>query len=170
MWVSYPHEYDARMELKRCCKCHLWQGLDQFGPNKSKTSGLQDYCRDCGKEYQRAHYLKTPEKNPARNATRMRVLKRNMEFLWHYLAEHPCVDCGEADPIVLEFDHVRGEKLYAVSVVASRGFSIEMVVEEIAKCEVRCCNCHRRQTAERGNWYARIDRTILAMEDLEESA
>lgn len=67
-----------------------------------------------------------------------------------YLATHPCVDCGEADPIVLEFDH-RGDKRFEIGSAVKRGRGIKRIAEEMAKCDVRCANCHRRKTyAERG--------------------
>lgn len=67
-----------------------------------------------------------------------------------YLAAHPCVDCGEDDPIVLEFDH-RGDKLFNVGEAARLGYGVPRIMAEIAKCDVRCANCHRRKTyAERG--------------------
>ena len=64
-----------------------------------------------------------------------------------FLIEQACVDCGEADPIVLEFDHVRGTKQDNVSTLIGRAFSWKRILEEVAKCEVRCANCHRRKTA-----------------------
>ncbi len=74
-----------------------------------------------------------------------------------YLASHPCLDCGEADPIVLQFDHVRGEKSFVISRAPEMRVRLEKVVEEIAKCEVRCANCHTRKTArDRGWWKDKI--------------
>ena len=64
---------------------------------------------------------------------------------------NPCIDCGESDPTVLEFDHL-GDKLKELSVLAASGASVKALRAEIAKCEVVCCNCHRRRTAHRGNW------------------
>lgn len=32
----------------------------------------------------------------------------------------------------------------------------DKVLEEIAKCEIRCANCHRIATAERGNWWINV--------------
>ena len=63
-----------------------------------------------------------------------------------YLKTHPCVDCGEHDPIVLEFDHVRGTKINCVSVGVKDSWSVEKLTEEINKCEVRCANCHKIMT------------------------
>ena len=68
-----------------------------------------------------------------------------------HLRHHPCVDCGEADPVVLEFDHL-GEKTASVAELVSRTASVTAVDAEIAGCEVVCANCHRRRTATRGRW------------------
>ena len=72
---------------------------------------------------------------------------RNRRFVWEYLSCHPCVDCGESDPVVLEFDHVRGTKRQSVSTAAGEGWSLSKLAKEIAKGDIRCANCHRRKTA-----------------------
>ena len=59
--------------------------------------------------------------------------------MWDYLKKHPCVDCGEKNPIVLEFDHLR-DKLIEVSRLVQYT-SINKVQSEIEKCEIRCANC-----------------------------
>lgn len=69
-----------------------------------------------------------------------------VEFLADYKRTHPCVDCGEDDPIVLDFDHVKGKKKMSLCQMKSAGMSLRLIEEEIAKCEVRCSNCHRRVT------------------------
>jgi hypothetical protein len=73
--------------------------------------------------------------------------------LYEYLENHPCVDCREGDPVVLEFDHVRGVKSYNVSAMGWLMLSWTSLLKEIEKCEVRCANCHRRKTAERLSTY-----------------
>ena len=80
---------------------------------------------------------------------------RNLAHIYAHLSTHGCVDCGERDIVVLDFDHVRGEKRESVARLASNGHSLTTVAAEIAKCEVRCANCHRRRTGEaRGHWRA----------------
>lgn len=71
-----------------------------------------------------------------------------------YLATHPCVDCGEKDVRVLEFDHL-GNKLREVSAML-HNFTLEKVKTEIAKCQVLCVNCHRRKTAVERRYYTDI--------------
>ena len=94
----------------------------------------------------RRHYEKNRDviKRKAKEnsrATRERVGK----WLLDYLRDHPCIDCGEADPIVLEFDHQRDKK-FAIGSATSKGVALSTVVAEVEKCEVRCANCHRRKT------------------------
>jgi hypothetical protein len=78
---------------------------------------------------------------------RITYRKRIRAFLVAYLVGHPCVDCGESDPVVLEFDHVRGTKVAAISSFVRNMASMNRILAEIAKCDVRCANCHRRRTA-----------------------
>ncbi len=77
--------------------------------------------------------------------------QRNREYVWQYLLEHPCVDCGFSDPRALQFDHVRGKKDVAISVMVSRVASMERLIAEIEKCDVRCANCHSIATHVRAN-------------------
>lgn len=63
----------------------------------------------------------------------------------------PCLDCGVSYPSrVMEFDHVRGEKLGNVSVLVAKA-SEQRIRDEIAKCDVVCANCHRLRHIERGD-------------------
>lgn len=106
------------------------------------------------KKYERAWYLKNKEKV----AKRSRINERNRrERIYRkvaeYLSIHPCVDCGEDDVLVLEFDHVRGKKLGEIVNMIHRGSSWEDILAEIEKCDVRCANDHRRKTAQRGNHF-----------------
>jgi hypothetical protein len=77
---------------------------------------------------------------------RKRLRERTL-YLIEYFKGHPCVDCGEDDPVVLEFDHL-GEKLFDIGrEIHNRGW--QSILDEIEKCEVVCANCHRRRTARR---------------------
>lgn len=99
-------------------------------------------------ESQQRWYAKNKGRHIANVAARnARVRLGNRVRLVEYLAAHPCVDCGETDPVVLDFDHVRGEKRCDISHLLSRRHPWSTVEQEIAKCDVRCANCHRRKTA-----------------------
>ena len=72
---------------------------------------------------------------------------RNRRFVQEYPHSHPCVDCGIADPLVLEFDHVRGNKRTDISSLVHAATALGLLQDEIRTCVVRCPNCHRRKTA-----------------------
>lgn len=62
-----------------------------------------------------------------------------------------CVDCGCEEKALLNFDHVRGEKQFSICNALTTAVSREQLADELAKCEVRCYNCHmRRHAAEDG--------------------
>lgn len=81
---------------------------------------------------------------------RQAAVAERIEYLVAYLREHPCVDCGETDPIMLEFDHLRDKEFGIGNGLRDRAW--QSVLDEMAKCEVVCANCHRRRTAKRGGF------------------
>jgi len=108
-------------------------------------------------DYQRAYYERNKEKvkkQAAASNKKRREAHRAMVLA--YLQTHPCVDCGESDPVVLEFDHRNpSEKSFCIGQGVAQTWRQEVIEAEIAKCDVRCANCHRRRTARQraaGEW------------------
>jgi hypothetical protein len=140
--------------MKQCSVCKSTKPLNQFNKNSTRKDGRQTHCKECGQKHSRAYYAANREKHcKVVKVRKKREIEGNQIRLLSYLAEHPCVDCGEKDVIVLEFDHVRGVKRFAVSELLRRGNAWASIEVEIQKCEVRCANCHRRKTSSRGNHY-----------------
>lgn len=105
------------------------------------------------KEYNKQWYLKNKQKRikQIRDSEKKRV-NNNLKYISEYLLHHPCVDCGESDIVVLEFDHTAEDKFGNISNLTRKGYSLETIKNEINKCEVVCANCHRRRTAKRAGW------------------
>jgi hypothetical protein len=79
-------------------------------------------------------------------------VERNLGHVYAVLRRGACADCGERNPVVLEFDHV-DVKRDSVTRLAWYGCSLATIDAEIARCEIRCANCHRRVTAKRGGHF-----------------
>ena len=138
--------------MKMCAgSCKLQLPLTDFG---TKANGKpQSYCRECQKEYARQHYLANRDHLKALSKQRsLRYRSKLRTMLFEYLKQHPCVDCGETDIVVLQFDHVRGDKSNYAPRMISCGHAWETIAKEISKCDVRCANCHVRATAHRAGW------------------
>lgn len=72
-----------------------------------------------------------------------RSILRSKVFVLNYLLIHPCIDCRESDPRVLDFDH-RGDKKAEIAQLVKSG-RLSVIQTEILKCDVRCANCHRKR-------------------------
>jgi hypothetical protein len=87
-----------------------------------------------------------------------------------YLNDHPCVDCGEGNRVVLHFDHVRGVKRMSIAELVRDYHPWETVTAEIANCEVRCANCHLIRTAKQLGWRKHFEVQLGAVDEQVESA
>lgn len=131
--------------LKRCGRCGESLPLAAFNQMRD---GLHHWCRDCF----RAYFRQRGElhRRQSADARRIRVAMAR-RFVAAYLATHHCIDCGEGDPRVLDFDHL-GQKSALVSALAAWGAPQPRLEAEIARCAIRCANCHGRITARRAGW------------------
>ena len=152
--TAVPTE-NADGRLRHCSRCDTWKPVEDF-PYKDRRRGtLRSYCRECCLQYGREHYRQNRSAYLKR-ARKRRVRDRNacQLFAYDYLLAHPCVDCGEDDPIVLDFDHIDPTTKSAEVSSFIRQQNLVGLTAEIGKCEVRCANDHRRKTA-RDLGYAR---------------
>jgi hypothetical protein len=140
-------------ETRRCCTCGETKPAEQFAMKDKSRNLRATKCRGCQRVYSREHYRRNRAKYISKAARRSkRERENNRQRLFDYLIDHPCIDCGETDPLVLDFDHRDSKtKRGTVSRLASR-LSWTNLEREIAQCDVRCANCHRRRTAEQFNW------------------
>lgn len=132
--------------LRRCGRCREFKPTSDFAWRRVRRGQLDNYCRPCRAAYKRAHYVANRQRYIAA-ATRRRdaLIAERTAFVVEYFRRHPCADCGETDPIILEFDHL-GRKEFTIA-AGIRVRNWESVLDEIAKCDVVCANCHRRRTS-----------------------
>ena len=98
------------------------------------------------------HYEANKQKIKDRSKKRNREQrKRNKAYVQFVKSLNSCIDCGESNPVLLEFDHIRGEKKSNISDMSNQSYSIQTIQKEIDKCEVRCAYCHRAVTYKRRN-------------------
>jgi hypothetical protein len=146
-----PTCHGVCVEEKRCVTCKELRPLCDFNRRAASPDGLQPRCRECSREW----YVENRVQHKSNIAVRRkRTIELYQRRIGAYLLEHPCVDCGEADLRVLDFDH-RGDahKRAAVGFLLSRLVAWHALEAEIEKCDVRCANCHRKRTAEMWGWW-----------------
>lgn len=108
---------------KQLCSCGRLEDIELFTTEVNDIQGKQcSSCRQNGFEY----------------LDKIRDIYLNLKK-----SKGPCVDCGEEDIRILEFDHREPEN--KICNVGSCGSEQTMIIEA-EKCEMRCCICHRRRT------------------------
>lgn len=134
---------------KRCTLCKRCRGLAFFNKHPRSADGLQTACRTCNRAYARKWYRANKKKHMRYvSAYKVKIREESAIRLVAYLREHPCVICGERDPLVLEFDHVKRSKINVTELTAALW---PRILKEIQKCQVLCANCHSRETHRRAN-------------------
>jgi len=146
---------DAAGGIRTCPGCRRSLEVREFNFEQRPNGRHQAYCRECTRLYVRAHYERNKpygiDNARARNGPAKADTRRR---LFEYLSAHPCVDCGETDARVLQFDHEEParESTCAAELFACRT-AWSTISAEIANCAVRCAKCHQRRTAEQFGWY-----------------
>jgi len=145
--------YRMKIQTTKICKsCKEEKLIEDF--HMASGGYRQAICKTCESSYRKQWYSKNKERVKKQvSANNKRYIEESRVFIGKYLMKHPCVDCGETDLVVLEFDHL---PQYTKSFNIGGGVTIswERLYAEIRKCEVVCCNCHKRRTVSRrgGTW------------------
>lgn len=122
---------------------------------RSDKPGYRSDCKACQNEKQaKAYCNKLEENRNKRKIYRAELRKHNQQKLWKYFETHTCVRCGEANPVLLDLDHLRDKKNNISQIIYSNLW--ETIMEEIEKCQVLCVSCHRKKTAIERGWYKYI--------------
>lgn len=145
--------------MKVCTICRSPRENSEFNRKSASPDGLQNVCRDCNRAQARDYYARNREAH-VRIIMQRKTAQRRLaiDAVADHLLTHSCVDCGEADVRVLDFDHrVGAGKEADVMRLVQHGYSLARIMAEIAKCDVRCRNCHAKVTYERlgDNWRSR---------------
>jgi hypothetical protein len=109
-------------------------------------------CANCHRirtrQRQAAHPIGISAASPglARRRERWRAQARLLD----QLRDRPCGDCGGSlPPCAMDFDHRDpAQKRYTVTRMIGRAGTTR-ILEEIAKCDIVCANCHRLRTFRR---------------------
>jgi hypothetical protein len=161
--------------MKRCVTCLQLKPDSEFNWRYKSLGIRHNCCRDCHHKHQSNWYESHKEEHLENvHARKHRMRDEAREWVYQYLTSHPCVDCGEADPRVLQFDHVRGKNADISRLIAD-GAPIEKIQREIELCEVRCSNCHQKKTIDVvselncPHWAAFVESCLKMTRDYQES-
>ncbi len=145
--------------MKNCNYCGLYLPDEAFNWCYKALGIRHKTCRDCQSSRQKQWYEKRKDEHK-KNVLVRKVSARQeaRQFVLDYLSAHPCIQCGESDPMVLEFHHVGGKER-EISFMITGGYPIAKIQAEIDKCQVLCANCHRRKTVKERGWFRNGDST-----------
>lgn len=145
--------------MKRCAKCLKELPLEAFNPDQRTIKKVQSYCKACNQANSSGWKKRNKERTREMNLKALnKLVDENIMFVIQHKKKNGCIDCGEKDPVVLECDHIPGRGKTGDICRLVRQANLDRVKSELARCEVRCANCHRRRTAERNpaHWLHRL--------------
>jgi hypothetical protein len=133
---------------RKCYRCGKRKPIEEFAWRRRAKGQRDSFCRPCRSAYGRKHYEANKQRYIDQAAeSKHRLNLERTRYLIRYFKCHPCVDCGEHNPVVLEFDHLRDKSFTIGQALLKRRW--KTVLEEMEKCDVVCANCHRLRTAKR---------------------
>ena len=136
-----PHLSETKIQLQIEALDRL-QEIQAITPHINRIKSLPL------KTKRQLYYLVNKKRINDRNNIKRQTNQKNVV---EYLLLHPCVDCGEKNPVVLHFDHIADDKDFSISERLKTSWDI--LLKEIGKCKVRCANCHAKRTAKQQNWW-----------------
>jgi hypothetical protein len=153
--VFAPHQMDFDHRDGTTKLFRLTSGAAMLRPTAvliSEAEKCDVVCANCHRLRTQARHAASRETagGPARSLARRRDLWRAQLRLLDDLRNRPCADCGgHFAPCAMDFDHRDSRsKLAAVTRMIGRAGTAR-ILDEAAKCDIVCANCHRLRTFQR---------------------
>lgn len=129
------------MTAKTCATCQEEKDLKDFRRDRTRPDGRQSYCKLCARKMHQSLYSRRYKHAILKRDAERR--KNTIQKLNEFKLCHPCITCGESDPVCLEFHHLSTKgKDFTIAHAKQRSWS--KVLAEIQKCVVLCSNCHKK--------------------------
>lgn len=130
------------MDTKFCNTCHTWKSVDDFHFRNAVKGTRQTHCKSCRKEVDAAFWQKKAAEYIPKKRERKALVRADIREIKSLLV---CELCGENTIECLDFHHRDpDQKERSIANAANRGWSVERIQKEMAKCSVLCANCHRK--------------------------
>lgn len=130
-----------------CSRCLTKKPLNSayFYRSRAQRGGFHPECKDCAKQSDHITNKSYYRLNSKRIMDRVRHRRTEIIlFIESYKCEHLCVLCGFADYRALEFHHRDpAQKDISIGKAAKSGWSHQRILNEVAKCDLLCANCHK---------------------------
>ena len=109
-----------------------------------RGDSYQSRCKDCRRVQDAAYHER---RRPIRLGQKRERLQSLIAWMRELKSSQPCTDCGGwFDPAAMTFDHLPGtSKRSEISTLLYSGYR-KVLLDEIAKCELVCANCHAVRT------------------------
>ena len=131
--------------VKHCPRCGEDKDEAEFHRWRERD-GRQVWCKSCRRVYDAAYHQRVKERRREQRRRRAREIRAFM----NELKQNPCADCGQRfDPAAMQWDHLPGFVKTGNLGDLKRNSSRKRLLQEIAKCELVCANCHSVRTVRR---------------------
>jgi hypothetical protein len=145
------------MTNKICARCNERKPTDEFGADFKAKNGLKSYCRQCHRKVNYEWYHSNGGKL-SQSARQTATYRERKQWIDRIKLARGCIDCGyNTHPHALQFDHRDGETKLTPGFARVLKNNLEWLKAEIAKCDVRCANCHAIRTSLQHGWQPYFD-------------
>lgn len=139
------HDSPTEPKNQVCRSCQRLLSADNFYRSSKHLANIVPKCKQCLRKKASEVYRNNPEPYKKRaHIQRDRLRKYLGEIASKIRSNKGCAVCGEREPCVLDFHHVKP----GVPVSRAIGKGITAFTREINKCAVLCANCHRKAHAD----------------------
>ncbi len=150
--IFAPHQMDFDHRDGTTKKFRLTSGAAMLRPSVAlieEAAKCDVVCANCHRlRTQRRHAARpVATSGSSRSLARKREAWRAQARLLNQLRDRPCADCGGCfAPCAMDFDHrdPRSKRSAVTRMIGRAGTA--RILDEVAKCDIVCANCHRLRT------------------------